>query len=394
MRRITASGIYVLLLCSFTVMLGLGIIGPIIPIYAKRMGASYYEVGLLSSVWSLSRLIFTPIVGPLSDVKGRKKIIAIGLSVFTSVSVLYSLAWNFASMLSFRFLHGLGSAMTIPIALAYVAELAPSGREGRCMGNMNLAMFAGMGLGPLIGGYLGDNFSIDTPFYAMGALASLSLILLLALLPEDRREAKRSRRPSVITVMKSSLIRAAFIYRAVMALGIGGIMSFMSIFISGSEEEGGLGFPISIAGIIISISQVSSALLQRPLGAVADRYDKHRLVILGGTISAIGYSLLSTSRTLKGLIGFLLVTSLGNAVGMPAITALIAIGGREIGVGTTMGVLEGAMSLGMILGPIIYGLIVEHLGLRVAFMATGIICIGGTIAFALLHRFRPRNATN
>jgi DHA1 family multidrug resistance protein-like MFS transporter len=381
-----ARGIQVLLLCVFTVMLGLGIIGPIIPIYAKSLGATYFEVGLLGSMWSLSRLIFTPFIGRLSDVRGRKKIIAAGLLTYTIVSVLYAAAWDYPSLLSFRFLHGLGSAMSIPIAMAYVAEVAPGGREGRYMGNMNLAMFAGMGLGPLIGGFLGDNLSLSSPFYVMGALSALSLILLLILLPkEDSRKEKRIR-PSFSLIFKSSLIRAAFIYRAVMALGIGGTMSFMALFISGPEEDGGLALSISLAGLIMSLSQVSSALLQRPFGLVADRYDKFRLVVLGGMIGALGYSLLPLSRSLTSLIGFLLLTSLGNAIGMPALTALIAIEGRDIGIGTTMGVIEGAMSVGMILGPLIYGLIVDSMGLRSAFLTTGIICIFGTIAFYLLHR--------
>lgn len=385
MGRREARGIQVLLLCVFTVMLGLGIIGPIIPIYAKCMGATYFEVGLLGSIWSLSRLIFTPIIGRLSDIKGRKKIIAIGLLAYAMVSVLYAAAWDYPSLLSFRFLHGLGSAMAIPIAMAYVAEVAPGGREGRYMGNMNLAMFAGMGLGPLIGGYLGDNFSLSTPFYVMGALAALSLILLMVFLPEE--VGRRGEiRPSYRSVLGSSLIRAAFIYRAVMALGIGGTMSFMALFISGPEEDGGLALPISIAGLVMSLSQVSSALLQRPFGLVADRYDKFRLVILGGVIGALGYSLLPLSRSLTSLIGFLLLTSLGNAIGMPALTALITIEGRGVGMGTTMGVIEGAMSIGMILGPLIYGLVVDSMGLRTAFLTTGIICICGTITFYLLHR--------
>ncbi len=386
MGREASRGVQVLLLCVFTVMLGLGIIGPIIPIYAKSLGASYSQVGLLGSIWSLSRLIFTPFIGRLSDTKGRKKIIAAGLLAYAIVSVLYALAWDYTSLLSFRFLHGLGSAMAIPIALAYAAEVAPGGREGRYMGDMNLAMFAGMGLGPLIGGYLGDSFSLNTPFYVMGALSAISLTLLILLLPSEGERRAMQMRPSLRLVFKSSLLRAAFIYRAVMALGIGGTMSFLALFISGPEEDGGLALSISLSGLIMSLSQVSSALLQRPFGLLADRTNKFRLVILGGMIGALGYSLLPLSRSLLSLVGFLLITSLGNAVGMPALTALITIEGRGAGMGTTMGVMEGAMSVGMILGPIIYGLIVDSMGLRAAFLTTGIICIFGTVTFYLLHR--------
>jgi MFS family permease len=148
--------IQVLLICVFTAMMGLGIIGPIIPIYAENLGATFVQIGLLSSVWSISRLIFTAPVGNLADRTSKRKIIAVGLGVYTILSLLYAVAWDYTSLITVRFFHGLGSAMSMPIAMAYAAEIAPKGREGKFMGNLNMAMFAGMGLGPLIGGYLTD----------------------------------------------------------------------------------------------------------------------------------------------------------------------------------------------------------------------------------------------
>ncbi len=65
-----------------------------------------------------------------------------GLFVYAIVSLLYIFAWDFNSLLFFRFLHGIGSAATIPVAMAYAAELAPQGQEGKYMGTLNLAMRA------------------------------------------------------------------------------------------------------------------------------------------------------------------------------------------------------------------------------------------------------------
>nr|MQY83493.1 MFS transporter [archaeon] len=98
-------------------MLGLGIISPIMPLYASDLGANLVQIGLLSSAWSISRLIFTAPAGRYSDRGSKKRVIMAGLLVYAVISFLYVLAWDFTSLISIRFLHGLGSAMTMPIAM-------------------------------------------------------------------------------------------------------------------------------------------------------------------------------------------------------------------------------------------------------------------------------------
>jgi DHA1 family multidrug resistance protein-like MFS transporter len=96
------------------------------------------------------------------------------------VSILYVFAWDVFSLTLMRFFHGFGSSMVMPIAMAYAADLAPEGKEGKYMGTMNVSLFLGMGTGPIIGGYLTDYFTISAPFYAMTALVTFSLILTSA----------------------------------------------------------------------------------------------------------------------------------------------------------------------------------------------------------------------
>lgn len=380
--------IQVLLVCVFTAMLGLGIVSPIMPLYAESLGATFVQIGLLSSAWSISRLVFTPPAGRLADKRSKRIIIAGGLATYMVVSILYTFAWDFPSLVSMRFLHGLGSAMSMPIAYAYAAELAPEGKEGRYMGTMNMAMFAGMGMGPFIGGYLTDAFSLSAPFYVMSAMTALSLLLTLLLLPEEKRRTTAERRPSPSfrKVLSNKLLRAAFIYRAVGALGRGSIIGFLSIFISGSPEIGGLGLPVSMAGLILSVGQVSTAVLQRPFGDLADRYSKVRLILIGGALGAVGYALLPNAHTAWEVMIARLVVSAGGAMGMPALTAIVTIEGRELGMGTTMSVLQSAMSIGMIVGPLLSGIIVDLIGLNMVFYVGGLISLAGTAAFYLVHR--------
>ena len=109
----------------FTAMLGLGILGPILPIYANELGATMAQIGLLTSAWSFSRLIFTAPIGRYSDRISKKRVIVTGLAIYSIISVFYAFSWDFISLITVRILHGIGSAMAMPIATAYGAEIAP-----------------------------------------------------------------------------------------------------------------------------------------------------------------------------------------------------------------------------------------------------------------------------
>jgi len=378
----------VLMVCVFTAMLGLGIVGPIMPIYAKSLGATFVQIGLMSSVWSIARLVFNPLMGRLSDVRSKKRIMEGGLAVYLVTSVLYALAWDFTSLVSIRFLHGIGSAMTMPIAMAYAAEITPKGQEGRYMGMINLATFTGMGLGPLIGGTLTDIFSIAVPFYIMGGFTALSLLLNLIFLPSEQSVsmADGKIRPSFKKILSNSSLRAIFLYRVVAAVGQGSIMGFLSLFISGSVESGGLELPLSISGLILSIGQISSAVMQRPFGDLADRYNKTHLILLGGALSIVGFATLPLSHNMWEVLAASLFWSLGGSIAMPALTAIVAIEGKALGAGSTMGMLDTAMSGGMVVGPLISGMVIDLFGLKATFYVGSVMLSVGTTLFYMLIR--------
>jgi len=381
-----------LLVSIFVAMLGLGIVGPIMPLYAEKLGATFTQIGLLSSAWSIARFIFSTPAGRLSDTISRKKVIMGGLLAYAIVSLLYIFAWDFTSLLSFRFLHGIGSAATMPVAMAYAAELAPQGQEGKYMGTLNLAMFGGMGLGPLIGGSLTDMFSLEAPFYVMCAMTAFSLILVMTFLPEAKSNIQKTNktRPSFRKVLSNRLLLASFVFRTVNALGRGSIMGFLTIYMTTAIAEGGLALSITAAGWVLSIGQLSNAIMQQPCGRLADRYNKVRLIIIGGVISAIGMAFFPFSKTFIHILGARLLFSLGSALMTPALSAIAAIEGREYGVGTTMSVLQSAMSLGMMGGPLLSGILADMFSLKPIFYLGSGISFLGLVMFLILQ---PRGKT-
>ena len=381
-----------LLVSIFVAMLGLGIVGPIMPLYAENLGATFTQIGLLSSAWSIARFVFSAPAGRLSDTVSRKKVIMGGLLAYAIVSLLYVFAWDFKSLLTFRFLHGIGSAATMPVAMAYAAELAPKGQEGKYMGTLNLAMFGGMGLGPLIGGSLTDMFSLEAPFYVMCAMTAFSLLLVMVFLPEARSNIERTnkQRPSFRKVLSNRLLLATFVFRTVNALGRGAIMGFLTIFMTTAIAEGGMALSVTAAGWVLSIGQLSNAVMQQPCGKLADRHNKTRLIIIGGIISALGMAFFPFSKTFIHILGARLLFSLGSALMTPSLSAIAAIEGREYGVGTTMSVLQSAMSLGMMGGPLLSGILADMFSLKPIFYLGSGISFLGLVLFLILQ---PRGST-
>ena len=378
-----------LLVSIFVAMLGLGVVSPIMPLYAESLGATYTQIGLLSSAWSISRFIFSAPAGRLSDTISRKKVIMAGLGGYAVVSLLYIISWNFTSLLTFRFLHGIGSAMAIPVAMAYAADLAPKGQEGKYMGTMNLAMFGGMGVGPLLGGTLTDMFSLSAPFYVMCAGTAISLLLILVFLPDTppTRAAKERVKPSFRKILTNRTLLSNFVFRTVNSIGRGAIFGFLTVYISSAITDGGLGLSVTMAGTVLSVGQLANAVLQQPCGVLADKYNKKTLIILGGVFSALGMAGFPLSSTFIHLMISRLVFSLGSALMTPAMSAIEAIEGRKYGVGTTMSVMQSSMSLGNMAGPLLSGILADIFSLRpIFYMGTAISAFGLVLYLILSPR--------
>ena len=149
----SSSGILLLLSISVGVaMVGLGIIWPLIPVYAVELGAGGVLVGLIIASFNVSRVLVNTQAGRLSDRWGRKKFMVAGLFVYAGVSVLYVLPAHAEALILVRAFHGLASVLVVPIAMALAADIAPPQKLGLYMGTLNMAVMLGLGVGPVLGG--------------------------------------------------------------------------------------------------------------------------------------------------------------------------------------------------------------------------------------------------
>jgi len=383
LEKTTVNAFRILILCVFMAMVGLGIISPIIPNYASDMGATGVMIGLIYSSFSLSRAVLQTPVGRFADSYSKKRIIIIGLAGYTVTSILYTVVTSPESLIAVRFVHGVGSAMVMPVAMAYAILLTPKGQEGKYMGYMNTALFAGYAAGPLLGGYIYEKYSVNTVFNAMSVLVFSSLILTALFVPEERSLGLRKERPQVSfrKILTNRKLAGVFVYRAVNALGRGTIMGFLPLFAVQT-----LGISGSVIGFILSMGIFANAVLQTPMGILADRYNRNLLLIFGGIISSIGYFFLIGSRGSIDLFAIRLIISAGGALSLPSITAIIAEEGKELGAGSTVGVFNTAMSVGQIVGPVFTGFLLDIYGMGAVFNFAGAIGVISVGAFYLISR--------
>jgi MFS transporter, DHA1 family, multidrug resistance protein len=356
----------VLSLSVFTAMLGLGIIIPIMPLYARgeSIGASGFWLGAIFAGFSIARSASMPLVGRQSDRTGiRKGFIATGLLLYACSSLGYVYAFDVWSLLAVRVAQGICSAMIVPIAMAYVGEICPVNREGRYMGMFTVALLLGFSVGPLLGGCINDLWSVDAAFLSMGALCLAAFIFVVLLLPPTGSGRVAGAGPSSYgRILRNRQIRGIVLYRFVNAFARASVLVFLPLYASYR-----LGLSATRIGLVISAGVGLTALLQYPFGMLADRLNRRWQVILGSGAYACAIVLFPRMETFAGLLLLNLLLGVLAAVPLPAVTALAVAEGKHYGMGSTMAVFNVAMSLGLGCGPLVSGLIYDAAGLEQVF---------------------------
>jgi len=271
----------VLFIAVFASTMGVGFIGPLLPLYARDLGAAGLSLGMIFAGFSMARFVLTPFIGRLSDRYGRRIFLATGLVLFSGFSLLYISAETALHLILIRALHGASAGMVIPVAQAYIGDLSPEGKEGSYMGAFTVSLFAAFGIGPLLGGPLADHLGMRAPFVVMGALSLVAFILVVTRLPElgIHRERWKERVP-VKGVVRDTLVIALLVFRSTLAFGRGLVIPFLPFI---AEERGA---SLSLIGGLLATNILLAAFMQIPFGRLADRVSRPFLAGLGMVGSA------------------------------------------------------------------------------------------------------------
>ena len=382
-----------LFLAIFASTLGQGIVVPLLPVYAHQLGATGFIIGIMFGAFSISRTLFLPYFGSVSDRTGRKPYITIGLLVYFLASIAYMFSHDVNSLICVRFFQGIAAAMILPVAQAYIGEITPRGQEGFMMGLLNLSLYGGLSAGPVLGGIAKDALGMWAAFVSMGVLCILGFLLCLVFLPPRKDEplVSRGRPPQrIMLLLRNRHLLGLFLFRFAATMCIGAFWSFAPLL---ADTEFNLsGFA---TGILIMFSVFISAILTIPMGYLADRINKRFLVTLGGLITFVSMLFFAYSQKSWGLYAASILAGIGGGISVPAMMAMGVFIGRTNGhMGTVISLITVGHSLGMMAGPILAGILIDLFNMQNTFLGMAIFMAAVALLFIpLTARFESLEET-
>ncbi|MBT2683343.1 MFS transporter [Bacillus sp. ISL-37] len=344
----TKKALPILFLVMFLVMVGFGIIIPVIPFYAEEIGATPTQLGLLMAVYSLMQFLFAPMWGRISDRIGRKPVIMIGILGLSLSFFLMALSTELWMLFAARIIGGFLSSANMPTVMAYVADITSEEDRGKGMGIIGASVGLGFIFGPAIGGVFSQS-SLSTPFYLAGATSLVTFLFVTFVLKESLSAEQRSNQEKE----KNSLLKALngplsmlFLLQLFVSLSLAGLEATFAYF---AAEKAGLG-SVEL-GYIFMIMGLAGAIVQGGLvGRLTKKLGEGTVIQLGIIISAAGFGLILLTEGFGTAALFLTIFGIGNGLIRPSVSSLLTKKSTT-GHGGTTGLLSSFDSLGRIIGP-------------------------------------------
>lgn len=328
---------------------------------------SFTQIGLVVSVFGLTKAVTNLGFGALSDRIGRKPIIVLGMVLSGLGGAMIALAKNYSSMLIGTALIGLGGGSTFVGIMVSMTETLSS-RIGLAMGLFELAAYGGSSFGTTLGGYLAAANGLRQPFYTLVVLSAVGAITGFFLMPETKGFVKEEKTTATRVSRRyaSAFIRSVPLYIAGFSSKIMDslIWSFLPLHL--------LELRMSIGGIaaIMSAFTFSWALFQPLTGYVSDKLGRKRITVIGLTSTAA--SILPFTLTSNFLFLLVLALILGVEAALfytPLIAMVSDIAPPELE-GTLIGSYRFFRDMGYFVGPILLGMIADNYGLQYSFYVT------------------------
>ncbi len=344
----------------FLVFLGAGLVIPVLPTLKEQMHFSGTTMGMMISIFAIAQLVASLIAGALSDKIGRKKLIALGMIVFSFSELLFGLAQVKTGFYISRALGGVAAAMIMPSVTAYVADLTTIAERPKAMGLVSAAISGGFIIGPGIGGFLAA-LGIRVPFFAAALLAFIGFVLTLSVLKEPEKSMQSehtAEKVSFMSILKNPMFGSLFVIILISSFGLQAFESIYSIMatINFDFSMGEIALVISVSGVLALFFQV---FLFDP---IVNKIGELGLIQLTFFASAvfIGVIAFTKSNLLVAISTF--VVFLAFDLFRPAVTTYLSknAGERQ---GAINGLNSAFTSFGNILGPLAAGYLfdINHL---------------------------------
>ena len=373
-NKTSAGKLVVLMVTAFMDMVGVLMIVPLMPFYAKHMGAGGFVVGLLVSSFSIAQLLMAPVWGRLSDHYGRRPALIVGMTASAIAYIIFAYANSLWLLFFSRLVQGAGGG-TVSVIQAYVADALEPKDRAKGLGWLSAATNAGVALGPLLA-VIALRWGPSGPGLFAAALSMINILFAWRFLTESRDmiEAAAVRgRPRVPGRSRKAILRVAthpnepasrLIWIYAIAIGaFQGSTAILALFLAArfGVTEKTIGYFFAYIGVL---SVVTRALI---LGPMVDRFGEAKLSRIGLALLALGLALLPFMYpALNPLLTYLplalavALIPLGTAFTFPCVTSLLSRVVPSSERGLYMGVQQTFGGAARVVFPVIYGFLFDR----------------------------------
>ncbi len=330
--------------------------GPLLVQWSQEFNTSVAAMGQIVVAITLPWGLAAPLLGPFSDRYGRRPLLLIGLTLAAISSALTALAWDYYSLLFFRFLAGVGGAASAPTAIAIIGDQCPPEKRGRPLG----FLFAGEALGALVGipliTWVAGTFGWKTAFLVEGGLY-VPIVVAFAFLVKSPKWVPRGSRwlEDMRTVAKDSSTAWLLLFNGLVQISFFVADTFMPAFLM-------VAYKLSIADmapvlLVLALGNLLGALGGGPL---ADRFPRYfgsaLLAVVTGLLGVAAMALTSHLWLSVALVaGFRAVhyayrpvyTCIISQVQVERRGTVLGLNGTSNNVGTAAGSALGGVVLGL-----------------------------------------------
>lgn len=363
---------------------------PLVPLFARSHGATAEQVGQIVALFMLMATLVAIPVGRVSDRLGRRVVLAVGLGIGLLVSAALPFAQRIGALMALYAAAGVGVAAFTPVMMAYIGDVAGPGMMGRAYGWLTTAQYAGMAVGPAVGGMIAGHGGYSRAFLGSAAVLAVALAVVVGGLPAPADQEAFSREGQVGAAL-ISLIRNptvvgcwAAVFTATFAWGAS--LSFFPLY----AQDEGLS-PLAI-GLCFAAQAAANTVGRPPLGRLLDRTES-RAPFIGGGMAVFGLAIAGVVF----LRGPWTLSILSAVQGLAMGTAMVAVGTAlgEVTNPATRGVAMGgygtAIYAGLALSSWSLGWLILHHGYPAGFFAAGgVALVGMGISLRLLARSRRK----
>lgn len=375
--RLITPAFVLIALASLAYFTADGILLPAVPRYVEGpLGGNDVAVGLSVAAFAVTALFLRPWAGRLGDRRGRRLLMLVG-GAAVAVSVLgYVVATTVPLLFAFRLMSGFGEAFFFTGAASAINDLAPESRRGEAVSFFSLALYVGIGIGPVIGEALMESVGFTATWLVAGGFAVLASVLTLGV-PETRPEGEPPAEPAGL-IHPAALRPGTALLASVW--GMSGFFAFVPLYALDIGLEGSRFVFLLYSAIVVAIRSFGARIPDIIGPVVASRSAL--------ATSTVGLAVVALWSSPTGLFVGVSIFAVGSALAFPGLMMLALRGTPASQRGAIIGTFTAFVDLGFGLGPATLGVVSEAFGYRGLFLTASAVAAGGLAL--LLTRFRAR----